>query len=101
MHEDVRIIEGKLFTDERGSLSCVNDFNFLEIKRFYQLRHVDISVVRAWQGHKFEHKYFYVPYGSFIIGWVKIDDFDHPSIDLTAEQVVLSADRPRILHVPA
>lgn len=100
MPDKVEFIAGKLFTDQRGTLQCVNDFDFKNICRFYQLQHTDTGVIRAWQGHQKEHKYFYVAAGSFIIGWVKIDDFNNPSGSLVAEHAVLSADKPGILSVP-
>lgn len=100
MPEEVSFIEGERFTDARGSLHCVNDFSFNSICRFYQIRHSDTAVIRAWQGHKIEHKYFYVPEGSFVIAWVEVDDFYNPSPGLLAKYAILSADKPGILSVP-
>src|SRR4051794_3652230 len=94
MYEEVRIIQGRSFTDNRGTLNCVNDFTFFDVKRFYQIQHPDTTTIRAWQGHKIETKYFYVPFGSFLLAWVKIDDFDNPSVDLIAEHRVLTANNP-------
>jgi dTDP-4-dehydrorhamnose 3,5-epimerase-like enzyme len=101
MHEEVEFIEGRCFNDERGTLNCVNDFSFSGIKRFYQIKQKDPTVVRAWQGHQVERKYFFVNHGTFFIAWVKIDDFANPSPHLAAEHTVLSADKPGILAIPA
>lgn len=76
------IIKGGSFSDERGTMRFVNDFRFNDVQRFYLIKHPDPSVVRAWQGHQFEKKYFYPISGSFAIAWVKIDDFKNPSTDL-------------------
>lgn len=96
----VTLIKGGIFADERGSLSFVNDFTFPEVKRFYQIVHPGTSIVRAWQGHKVEQKYFYVPKGKFALAWVEIDDWNKPSADLKAEYVILKEDEPAVLSIP-
>lgn len=78
----------------------VNDFNFEDTKRFYSIKHPDTSVIRAWQGHQFEKKYFYPISGSFVVAWVKIDDFENPSRDLIPEYHLLSAKKSEMLTVP-
>lgn len=100
MIEKPTVIKGDSFSDKRGDLRFVNDFQFEDVKRFYFIKHLDTSVVRAWQGHQFEKKYFYPISGKFILAWVKIDDFDNPSDDLTPEVHLLSADKSEILAVP-
>jgi len=100
MEEQPKIIRGGTFSDERGFMRYVNDFNFEDVKRFYLIKHPDTSVVRAWQGHQFEKKYFYPITGSFVVAWVKIDDFENPSKDLKPEYYILSADISEIVSVP-
>lgn len=100
MSAQVSLISGDLFNDHRGTLKFVNDFNFDKVKRFYQIIHPDISVIRAWQGHQIEHKYFYVAKGRFAIAWVKIDNWDQPSADLHADYKVLDEAAPAVLSVP-
>lgn len=100
MTEIPKIIKGGSFTDERGIMRFVNDFHFRDVKRFYFIKHPDASVVRAWQGHQFEKKYFYPISGSFAVAWVKIDDFNNPSEDLIPEVHLLSAINSEILSVP-
>jgi len=100
MIERPTIIEGGIFSDERGSMRFVNDFRFEDVKRFYFIKHPDSSVVRAWQGHQFEKKYFYPIAGSFVVAWVKIDDFENPSEDLIPEYHILSAENSEIISVP-
>ncbi len=101
MKDKPQIIDGGIFSDNRGNLTFVNDFVFDDVKRFYVIEHPDTATVRAWQGHIVEKKYFYVVTGSFCVAWVKIDDWDNPSADLKAEYEILSADKSRILSVPA
>jgi dTDP-4-dehydrorhamnose 3,5-epimerase-like enzyme len=94
------LIKGGSFTDGRGSLLFVNDFDFKAVKRFYQIVHPEAAVVRAWQGHKVEHKYFYAVQGSFVIATVCLDHFANPSLTLQAEETILTTEVPAILSVP-
>jgi dTDP-4-dehydrorhamnose 3,5-epimerase-like enzyme len=94
------LIRGNLFTDNRGTLKFVNDFTFPDVKRFYQIIHPDITVVRAWQGHRVEHKYFYVVKGKFAIACVEIDNWETPSPDLEAAVTILEEGAPAVLSVP-
>jgi dTDP-4-dehydrorhamnose 3,5-epimerase-like enzyme len=102
MHQlrDVVIINGGAFNDARGQLNYVNDFKFEKVKRFYQIVHTDISVIRAWQGHQIEHKYFYVSTGAFLLAWVLIDEWNNPSQNLEAEYQIFKASEPQILSIP-
>lgn len=100
MPEQPSIIKGGIFSDERGTLRFVNDFHFSDVKRFYFINHPDISVIRAWQGHRLEKKYFYPVKGSFVVAWVKINDFDNPSKDLIPEYHILSSTNSEIITVP-
>lgn len=100
MAEQPTIIKGGNFTDHRGSMRFVNDFRFEKVKRFYLIKHPDTSFIRAWQGHQFEKKYFYPISGSFVVAWVKIDNFDNPSRDLIPEYHILSAKNSEIISIP-
>ena len=96
----IQYIDGGSFTDHRGTIRYVNDFNFEGVKRFYIIKHSDKSVVRAWQGHQYERKWFYVTKGSFCVAWVKIDNWESPSLELKPEYIILKADEPKIVCVP-
>ena len=95
------ITAGGNFSDHRGMVSYVNDFSFNGIERFYIISNSDAHPVRAWQGHKLDSKNFYCLSGSFRIHYVKIDDWEHPSKDLTIETVTLLASESKMLHIPA
>ncbi len=94
------LIQGNKHIDERGVISFVNDFNLENVVRFYTILHEDISIIRAWQGHKFETKYFYCLKGRFIINLVKIDDWDSPTIDLSVDTFILEEGISQVLFVP-
>jgi len=100
MIDNPRIIVGDIFSDQRGNLAFVNGFDFNDVKRFYVIEHPDTNIVRAWQGHVVEKKYFYVVKGSFCVAWVKIDNWENPSPELKAEYEILTDKQSRILYVP-
>lgn len=95
-----KVILGGQYMDERGTISFVNDFDMTVIKRFYILQHPDINIVRAWQGHKIENKWFYCVAGIFIINVIKIDNWDEPASILQVESFVLNVESPKVLVVP-
>lgn len=96
-----KIIQGGNFSDHRGTISYVNDFNFKDIERFYIISNSDENPIRAWQGHKLDAKNFYCLSGSFNIYFVKIDNWENPSIDLTVQTVFVSSAESKIVHIPA
>lgn len=100
MTDKPTIIKGGTFSDNRGTLRFVNDFRFSDVKRFYFIKHHDATIVRAWQGHEVEKKYFYPISGSFVIAWVKIDDFKNPSSKLIPEYHILSSKNGEIISLP-
>jgi dTDP-4-dehydrorhamnose 3,5-epimerase len=100
MIEKPSIIKGDIFRDHRGTIRFINGFRFTDIKRFYFIKHPDTSIIRAWQAHKIEKKYFYPVSGSFVVAWVKIDDFENPSDNLISEFHMLSAQKSEIIIIP-
>jgi dTDP-4-dehydrorhamnose 3,5-epimerase-like enzyme len=95
-----KIISGGQFNDDRGTVSFVNDFDMSSIKRFYAIQHPNIEIIRAWQGHKLEQKWFYSIVGSFLINVIQIDDWEDPSIDLVVTSHYLESRNPSVLYVP-
>lgn len=95
------IIKGNQHTDERGTLSFINDFDLSTIKRMYVIQHPSTAIVRAWQGHKIESKHFKCTQGRFLIALIKIDDWATPSEDLPPETFILDSKNTEVLHIPA
>lgn len=96
----LKLIQGNAVTDDRGSVSFVNDFNFVGVKRFYSVINHRPQFVRAWHAHKKEAKFVSVIQGAAILGAVKIDSWENPSIDLEVSKYVLSERAPSILYIP-
>jgi dTDP-4-dehydrorhamnose 3,5-epimerase len=94
-----QITEGGHFSDDRGTIAFVNDFNLSPIKRFYLISHPNTAIIRAWQGHKIERKWFFCTKGSFEIKVVKIDNWEAPSKDLNIKSYILDANKSQVLAV--
>lgn len=90
---DIKILQGGVSVDDRGSLRFINDFNFEGVKRFYQVQNHRQGFIRAWHGHKKEGKYVYVVKGSALIGAVHMDTEN-------VQRFVLTSDQPKILFIP-
>jgi dTDP-4-dehydrorhamnose 3,5-epimerase-like enzyme len=90
---------GEQFTDDRGSLNFFNAFDMSEIKRLYEIEPYDESIIRAWQGHRYEKKWLYCSSGSFVINLIELDDFETPSNDIVPKRFLLEAKKPSILEI--
>lgn len=96
----VRLIQGALHVDDRGTLSAINDFALDGVKRFYVIKNHRRGFIRAWHAHRREAKYLFAVEGAAVVGAVRIDDWERPSKDLPVERVVLSSEKPAILYIP-
>ena len=101
MANKVKIIEGGLEVDDRGNLKFANDFNFKNVKRFYQVKNYSTKTIRAFHGHKKEEKYAYVTSGSILLCVVKLTNYKKPSKKVTVERIVLSESKPQIVYIPS
>lgn len=88
------------FSDHRGELIFNNNFDLKLLRRFIVFYHPNTNVIRAWQGHKFEEKWFLVIQGAFVINCVEIDDWHKPSITLIPQTFVLNRSSKSLLHIP-
>lgn len=100
MKSETHIINGGLTVDDRGEIVFVNDFHFESVKRFYMVSNHKQGFVRAWHAHKREAKYVFAVAGTALVGAVKIDDWEKPSVDLPVGRYVLSSEKPQVLYIP-
>lgn len=100
INEFSQVAGGKAF-DDRGSLTFINDLDLSQFKRFYIVENHAKGFVRAWHGHKKEAKAVVVVSGSALVAAVKVDNWESPSKNLKVERVVLSAEKPAALLIPA
>ncbi len=94
------IISGSIYSDLRGNINHVNEFDMTKVKRFYLVENSINMPKRAWQAHQFETKWFYVTNGRFKIGLVKPDNWHNPSNDLKVEYIILNENDSKILQIP-
>lgn len=94
-----KIITGGTHTDDRGTLTFFNDLDMKRVRRFYQIDHPTTNIIRAWQAHQIEQKWFYVTRGSFKVVLVQPDHWEKPSPDLPYEEFILKSDAKQVLHI--
>ena len=95
------LIKGGFVVDDRGCVSFVNNFDFFKVKRFYIIQNHCKGFIRAWHGHKYEEKYFFVINGAALICGIEIDNWESPSEKLNIYRFILSDKSPAILYLPA
>jgi dTDP-4-dehydrorhamnose 3,5-epimerase-like enzyme len=93
MFREIKVYQGGLATDDRGSVRFVNDFDFKNVKRFYQVENHMRGFIRAWHGHEREGKYVYVVSGTALVGAVHLE-----TNELTKQ--IISSNSPKILYIP-
>lgn len=94
------LMTGAKHVDERGTLLYNNDFDLNQVKRMYFIENQDTQVVRAWQGHKTEQRWFTAVKGSFKIELIAIDNWKKPSRTLEKSSFMLNAEKLNVLHIP-
>src|SRR5690606_30108611 len=94
------LIPGSQFTDERANLNFFNALDMKKVVRFYEIVPISTKILRAWQAHREEAKWFYCQSGSFKVHFIKVDYFDSPSSSLLPETYILTAREPAVLYVP-
>ncbi|MDP3358428.1 MAG: WxcM-like domain-containing protein [Lutibacter sp.] len=95
-----KIIKGDSHTDARGTLFYNNDFDATTIRRIYVIENATTDIIRGWQGHKIEQRWFSAIKGSFKIGLIKIDQWEQPSKNLEMLTFTINADTLEVLYVP-
>jgi dTDP-4-dehydrorhamnose 3,5-epimerase len=98
--KNYQLIDGGIFSDFRGRLFHVNDFDMTIVKRFYTIENSISQPIRAWQAHQKESKWFYVVKGCFLIGLVLPDNWENPSQNLQVEKIILSETESKVLYIP-
>jgi len=104
---DPKIIQGNLFTDDRGTIRFINDFDpyMCGVRRVYHVKDHQVNYVRAFHGHLCESKYVYVGKGSALIVIAKlIEDEVFPSgyrLSNEVNKFVLSDTSPKVLFIPS
>lgn len=96
----VELIQGGSYSDDRGTIHFVNEFDFRGVDRFYWVVAGELDNPRGWVGHKQQHKWFTVVKGRVLVGIVEPDVWSEPSKELPVRRVLLSGSNPQVVHVP-
>ncbi|MCC5917070.1 MAG: WxcM-like domain-containing protein [Cryomorphaceae bacterium] len=88
----MKVIEGNLHSDERGVVRFVNDFDMTQVKRMYCIE-PKMGVIRAWQGHKKETKWFYAAKGSFLVKTIEMSS-------LVKNDYLLNDTESNVIEIP-
>lgn len=94
------IIKGNVRSDFRGKVGFINEFDMLEVRRFYTIENESIDIERGWRGHKIEQRWLSVCKGTFIVKLVKIDNWETPDQNLEQLEFILQESQFNILHIP-
>ncbi len=94
------VINGGSYSDIRGDVTYNNDFDMSSIKRIYSIQNVNTSLVRAWQGHAIERRWFSVVKGSFEIKVIKIDNWENPTKSLEVFSRIINDENFDVLCIP-
>lgn len=97
---EIRSWEGKMVTDDRGTVSFVNDFSFADVKRFYVVKNHQAGFIRAWHAHQREGKYVTVLQGAAIIAAVPVANWEQPDTNAPVSRFILSGSAPTVLYIP-
>jgi dTDP-4-dehydrorhamnose 3,5-epimerase-like enzyme len=100
MLNNLSIINGGFFNDNRGRLDFVNEFDLSKINRMYFITNKKVNFFRGWQGHKIESRWFFCVRGKFEVKLVEIDDWKNPSNDLEPKVFILEEENPKVLYIP-
>lgn len=96
-----KLLKGGNYKDDRGVLKYNNTFDASEVKRLYTISNAHENLIRAWQGHKVEKRWFSAISGKFLIRLIKIDNWLEPSKNLTVLQFKICSESLNVLFVPS
>lgn len=99
-NDKIQSINGEEYRDSRGVLISFSDFKLDPFKRLYIIENANTEIIRAWQGHKREQKWFYVIEGSFRIVILKPDDWLEPSASIDYQVFDMVAAENKVIHIP-
>jgi hypothetical protein len=74
------IISATSHQDQRGQLQAFSGFNLHDIVRMYAIEPADTQIIRAWQGHHKERKWFLPAAGSFEVQTIPLGDNAIPNM---------------------
>lgn len=93
------LLRATRFNDQRGALCAFPGFDLSEVVRMYAIEPANTSIIRAWQGHFKERKWFWVAAGSFEVQTIPLGADHIPQLNARINWE-LSASQPAVLAIP-
>ncbi|MFD2907243.1 hypothetical protein ACFSX9_00705 [Flavobacterium ardleyense] len=93
MQKGQKIIQGNTHIDSRGTVRFINDFDMNKVVRMYAIT-PELGIIRAWQGHQVETKWFFVAKGSFTVKTVALGNFDE------VNTYTMNENESEVLQIP-
>jgi dTDP-4-dehydrorhamnose 3,5-epimerase len=90
----MEFIKGNRFVDDRGIIRFNNEFDMTAVKRMYLIETTS-HLIRAWQGHQIENKWFSVVSGRFEVQVVSMTDLSDKM------SFILSEDQDEVVKIEA
>ncbi len=90
----MELIKGNRFVDDRGIIRFNNEFDMTAVKRMYLIEPTP-NLIRAWQGHQIENKWFNVVSGRFEVQVVSMTDLT------VKKSIILSEDQDEVIKIEA
>lgn len=90
---------GGQHTDKRGTIKFYNELDLSRVKRMYQISPAK-DILRGWQGHRKETKWFFCTKGTITLFLIKVDNMENPSEKLIPEKFNLKEEDNIIIEVP-
>ena len=100
LQNKIKTIDGGFAKGALGTLKYINDFNFKNVKRFYQIDFPKRGIIRAFHGHLKETKYVYAVEGNTLLCVVKLSSNKNPSKKAPVQKTLLSGKNPQIIQIP-
>jgi hypothetical protein len=93
------LISAASHLDQRGILQAFSLFSLQDIVRMYAIEPADSCIIRAWQGHHKERKWFFPACGSFEVQTIPMGRKSEPLLS-DRTHWVLNAVKPAVLAIP-
>lgn len=94
-----QLIEAVAHQDNRGQLFAFPELDLSEVVRMYAILPENTSIIRAWQGHRLERKWFYAAAGGFEVRLIPLDENAQP-VPAKQMKYELSTAKPQHLLIP-
>ena len=95
------LLKGGQSVDARGTVSFFNEIDLGIWRRFYIVSNHKTGFIRAWHGHKNEHKMVIPLSGTSLVSTVEIGNWENPDRSVRPDNFILSVNSLDSLFIPS